>query len=146
MAYTPIENEDTGLSIREKLNTGLALADTAVQPAALEGYVETDDARLSDARTPTSHTHTVEEINDFPTIPEGGVSADAGNLLTEGTDSLPMLDPADLPAPELSNVIQVVSHGATASTARPEGAAAVYWIGTVEPTNATDGDLWIGGS
>lgn len=39
----------------------------------------------------------------------------------------------------------VVNHGATASTARPAGAAAVYWIGTVEPTNATDNDLWIGG-
>jgi hypothetical protein len=42
--------------------------------------------------------------------------------------------------------MHVVSHGSTADTARPVGAAAVYWIGTVEPTNAIDGDLWIGGA
>jgi hypothetical protein len=35
MAYVPIDNGDTGASVRTKLNTGLALADTAVQPAAL---------------------------------------------------------------------------------------------------------------
>lgn len=46
-------------------------------------------------------------------------------------------------APTLA--MTVVNHGSTASTARPAGAVAVYWIGTVEPTNATDNDLWIGG-
>ena len=39
----------------------------------------------------------------------------------------------------------VVNHGTNPSTERPTGALAVYWIGTVEPTNATDNDLWIGG-
>jgi hypothetical protein len=43
------------------------------------------------------------------------------------------------------NSMRVVSHGTTADTARPAGAAAVYWIGTVEPTNAANNDLWIGG-
>jgi hypothetical protein len=43
------------------------------------------------------------------------------------------------------NSMRVVSHGATANTARPAGAAAVYWIGTVEPMNAANNDLWIGG-
>lgn len=39
----------------------------------------------------------------------------------------------------------VVNHGTNASTERPTDALAVYWIGAVEPTNATDNDLWIGG-
>lgn len=39
-----------------------ALADSAVQPAALEDYVETDDPRLSDARTPTAHTHEQSDV------------------------------------------------------------------------------------
>ena len=39
----------------------------------------------------------------------------------------------------------VVNHGTNANTERPTDALAVYWIGTVEPTNATDNDLWIGG-
>jgi hypothetical protein len=36
----------------------------------------------------------------------------------------------------------VVNHGATASTARPTGVGAVYWIGSVEPTNALTSDMW----
>lgn len=38
--------------------------------------------------------------------------------------------------------IVVVEHGATAGTSRPVDAAAVYWVGSVEPTNAEDQDLW----
>ena len=36
---------------------------------SLANYVTTDDSRLSDPRTPTSHTHTQSQITDFPTIP-----------------------------------------------------------------------------
>jgi hypothetical protein len=42
------------------------------------------------------------------------------------------------------DVMRVVSHGADANVARPADTAAVYWIGTVEPLQALDGDLWIG--
>lgn len=36
----------------------------------------------------------------------------------------------------------VVEHGADGTVARPAGAAAVYWIGSVEPANGVDHDLW----
>lgn len=36
-----------------------------------------------------------------------------------------------------------VNHGATAGTARPTVTGIVLWIGSVEPTNAVDGDLWL---
>jgi hypothetical protein len=36
----------------------------------------------------------------------------------------------------------VIVHGATAGTARPTGYAVVTWIGSVEPTNATNNDIW----
>jgi hypothetical protein len=36
-----------------------------------------------------------------------------------------------------------VTHGSVASTARPTASGAVVWIGSVTPTNATDGDLWV---
>lgn len=36
-----------------------------------------------------------------------------------------------------------VNHGATSGTSRPSGYAAITWIGSVEPTNATNGDTWI---
>ena len=36
-----------------------------------------------------------------------------------------------------------VNHGATAGTARPTGYGAILWVGTVTPTNAVDGDVWV---
>jgi hypothetical protein len=36
-----------------------------------------------------------------------------------------------------------VNHGATAGTARPSGYASVEWFGSVEPTNAVNGDSWV---
>ncbi len=39
-------------------------------------------------------------------------------------------------------VMRVVTHGATAGTTRPTSAGAVYWIGSVEPSNAVNGDQW----
>jgi hypothetical protein len=49
-----------------------------------------------------------------------------------------------LPTVNASSVMCVVAHGATASTARtPVDAGAVYWIGTVTPTNAVVGDLYV---
>jgi hypothetical protein len=38
-----------------------------------------------------------------------------------------------------------VAHGAVAGTARPSGFASIEWEGTVEPTNAINGDTWVGG-
>lgn len=36
-----------------------------------------------------------------------------------------------------------VNHGAVAGTVRPSGYPSVEWVGSVEPTNAIDGDTWI---
>ena len=36
----------------------------------------------------------------------------------------------------------VVNHGTDQNFPRPVGAAAVYWTGSVEPTNALNSDLW----
>lgn len=41
--------------------------------------------------------------------------------------------------------MRVVLHGANANAVRPAGALAVYWFGTVEPLNATNADMWVGG-
>ena len=42
-----------------------------------------------------------------------------------------------------TNVKGFVSHGATADTERPTGFTSVEWIGSIEPTNAVNGDTWI---
>ena len=36
-----------------------------------------------------------------------------------------------------------IVHGATAGTTRPAGFGVVTWIGSVEPSNAVNNDLWI---
>jgi hypothetical protein len=39
--------------------------------------------------------------------------------------------------------MQTVNHGALNNVVRPAGAAAVYWIGSVQPLYATTYDLWV---
>lgn len=39
--------------------------------------------------------------------------------------------------------LTVVRHGATAGTSRPSTSSSVLWIGTVQPTNAVEGDIVI---
>lgn len=36
-----------------------------------------------------------------------------------------------------------IAHGSNAGAVRPVGFASVTWVGSVEPTNAIDGDIWI---
>lgn len=70
-----------------------ALADTAVQPADVTDVIREGDARLTDARTPTSHTHAYADITDPPTIPGPQTLSLAGSDLTlsdgGGTVTLP---------------------------------------------------------
>lgn len=37
----------------------------------------------------------------------------------------------------------IVYHGSNASQARPDVEYPVLWVGSVEPTNALDGDVWL---
>lgn len=48
------------------------------------------------------------------------------------------------PPGTISNGLTVIEHGTDQHFPRTPGAGAVYWIGSVEPINATDNDLWIG--
>lgn len=66
---------------------------------------------------------------DRPTIP----------LVVEGPQG------PEGPPGTISNGMTVIEHGADSQFPRTPGAAAVYWIGSVEPSNATDNDLWVGG-
>lgn len=47
----------------------------------------------------------------------------------------------DTPSP--GETMGCVVHGSSSGTARPSGFAAVTWIGSVEPTNAANDDVWI---
>lgn len=70
-----------------------AKADSAVQPADVDDVIREGDARLTDARTPTGHTHAYADITDPPTIPGPQTLSLTGSDLTlsdgGGTVTLP---------------------------------------------------------
>jgi hypothetical protein len=92
-------------------------------------YVGTSDARLTDARTPTAH-----KSSHSTGGPDALTPADIGAAAASHNH--------DSAYAAKSSAFVVVNHGATASTARPTGIGAVYWIGSVQPTDAVNGDLW----
>ena len=61
----PIEPADIGAATAAQG----AKADSAVQPADVDDVIREGDTRLTDARTPTSHSHAYADITDPPTIP-----------------------------------------------------------------------------
>lgn len=68
-------------------------ADSAVQPDDVDDVIREGDARLTDARTPTSHSHDYADITDPPTIPGPQTLSLTGSDLTlsdgGGTVTLP---------------------------------------------------------
>jgi len=66
------------------LGTAAALNVATSGDAGNTEVVKGNDSRLTDARTPTSHTHNINEITNFPTIP-GGVKI--GTTVAGATDT-----------------------------------------------------------
>ena len=56
------------LSNKPTLGTAAALDVATSGDASTTQVVKGDDSRLTDSRTPTSHTHTTSQITDFPTL------------------------------------------------------------------------------
>jgi hypothetical protein len=56
----------------------------------------------------------------------------------QGTKADSAVQPSDL----LADAMTVIDNGSDADYARPSGAAAVYWTGSAEPSNAAEGDFW----
>lgn len=69
--------------------------------------------------------------------------ADAVNKIEAELGINPSGDQSTVKARLDGFVMHTVVHGAVASTARPIGPAVVSWIGSVEPTNAINNDIWI---
>lgn len=42
-----------------------------------------------------------------------------------------------------ANVMGEIAHGSTAGTSRPVGFSVVTWVGSVEPDNAVNNDIWV---
>ena len=78
----PVESQLIKSALDSKSDISHTHSQYLTEHQSLANYVTTDDSRLSDARTPTSHTHTKSQITDFPTIPSASSttpSADTTN-------------------------------------------------------------------
>lgn len=67
------------------LGTAAALDVPSSGDASTSEVVKGDDSRLTDARTPTAHNHTVSEITDFPTLAIVATSGDYNDLQNKPT-------------------------------------------------------------
>lgn len=84
-------------------------------------------AKLTDAQLATNSLVVKNE-----TVSKANTATRVGTLFEDFKDSKANKDDA----------LGVVVHGATAGTARPTNYDVVMWIGSVEPTNAINDDIW----
>jgi len=114
---------------------------TAVEASKLAGIATAATANSTDAILKARANHTGTQTAD--TITDG--TTNKAFLATERTKLTGIATGADVTTQAkviAASGFIVVNHGATADTARPADALAVYWVGTVEPTNATNADQW----
>lgn len=126
---------------------------TADLAAHLADTVDAHDATaISFAPAGTIAATTVQAaIEEVAAEAGGGSPTGAAGGVLGGTYPNPgfavdMATQAELDAHETTRAASgkgYVNHGATAGTARPTGYASVEWVGSVEPTNASNGDTWI---
>ena len=83
--FSGFDGSYSSLSGKPTLGTAAALDVPASGDAATTEVVKGDDSRLTDARTPTSHTHTKSEITDFPSLATVATSGDYDDLQNKPT-------------------------------------------------------------
>lgn len=110
--------------------TGLTLSDTEfstndgeIDHNSLDNYEVDEHRTINDTGTGTTDLWSANKINS-----ELGDKADSADLDDKADES---------------DVSATVIHGSTAGTSRPSGFASVMWIGSVEPTNAENDDIWV---
>ena len=105
----------------------------AYDDSAVRQLIATEATTRSDADAALDSR--VDALEAVPAPDLTGLATDA-ELTAEATAR------ADADAALAGSTLRVVHHGSDGTTARPDAAAAVYWIGSAEPANALPADLW----
>lgn len=103
--------------------------------AGLTEVVMGDDSRLTDARTPVSHTHTVSEISDFPTLGTAAAK-DSTNAVTENSQNL--VESGAVYTALAGKVDAVSGKGLSSNDYTNQDAAAVAALGTASTKGSTN--------
>ena len=74
----PVTNSAIVAGLNTKANTNHTHNQYLTEHQSLSNYVTTDDSRLSDARTPTAHTHSYDDLTNKPEISGSGQIVNIG--------------------------------------------------------------------
>lgn len=149
----PIADGSTTAHWGTPVGGGGGSGDVVGPASATSGHVALFDGTtgklLKDAGAPplqlgTTSTTAMPGDTQIPSQPSDIGAQPAGNYQPAGSYATSTQGAKADTALQPATGIVVVTHGANAATTRPAGAAAVYWIGTVPPTNAQAGDLGYG--
>ena len=105
--------------------------------------VACNDTRLSDARTPTSHTHTKSQITDFPTIPSASSTTPSADTTSGSYGSGTAYARANHTHPK-SSLYAEASHNQVLSTITDASTVSVVVTYTDDTTEILDLVVWGG--
>ena len=74
----PVTNSAIVVELNNKANVNHTHSQYLTEHQSLTNYVTTDDSRLSDARTPTVHTHSYDDLTNKPEISSSGQIVNIG--------------------------------------------------------------------
>ena len=140
---------DTALSGKADTSHSHPVADVTGLQAELDGKVADGDPRLSDARTPTAHTHTVSDLTATGTASSTTYLRGDGSWATppNTTYSVPTQAEAEAGTATTGRAFsaQRVRQAIDARAVTKQGAAQGLWIGTEStlPTTGTAGVLYV---
>lgn len=86
------------------------------------------------------------ELNAFAPLASPGLTGvPTAPTAAPGTNTTQVATTAFVAAatPDLSETMGFIAHGANATETRPSGFGCVTWIGSVEPVNAINDDVWL---
>ena len=127
-------------AIRDKVET----MDTAISSNTSASHAESHNiASHSDTTATGAELNTLTGGGDTTLHDHDGISENTTHRGSDGSDHSAVVTNTSKVSFSKTNVKATINHGGTAGTARPSGFDSVEWIGTVEPTNATNDDTWI---
>jgi len=143
-ASQPLDSDLTAIAALTTTSFGRSLLEAANAAAlrTLAGTVIGTDVQAYDADL-AAIAGLTSAADKLPYFTGSGTAALA-DLTSAGRA---LIDDADASAQRttlgVDAALGYVNHGSTAGTSRPSTYGAVLWVGSVEPTNATNGDVWV---
>lgn len=142
---TALDNLDLSELNLSGYATTTALANHEADTTSIHGITNTASlATTSNITTHEADTTNVHGITNTASLAtQSYVTSAISAIDLSGYSTPSSVATAIAAATPKTGTMGFVAHGATAGTARVTGFSCVVWVGSVEPTQATNGDIWI---